>query len=203
MIHFSKNWIALEGVLSHRLKSQINETLRSIPKHDRWVARDRITKKNLSKAEVRYIDYDNTDYIRSVLNGFNEVEDPTKTWLINLIDTYKWFFAPFDSSGNTTKIGELIPEPVQVITYKQRNYHDWHNDGSVGTHRLLTLLVNLSDSEDYEGGDLQFEGENEMGQWTREKYTGIIYPSRYPKRLTTITKGIKSCMIVYFREKQN
>ena len=53
-------------------------------------------------------------------------------------------------------------------------------------------MVQLTDPNEYEGGDLQFGLQNEDGEWytaKREKGSITIFPSFFTHRVTPVTKG--------------
>ena len=55
--------------------------------------------------------------------------------------------------------------------------------------------VQLSDEEEYEGGDLQFMINNKIVDAPRKKGTIVIFPSFIMHRVTQITKGTRQSIV--------
>lgn len=99
-------------------------------------------------------------------------------------------------------------ENFQYTTYKYdvkkkiEQHYDWHMDqgSSEGPPRKLSLVLQLSDPSEYEGGELQIMTGNSgsLGETCR-KQKGIIYafPSYLMHRVTPVTKGIRRTLVVW------
>ena len=78
---------------------------------------------------------------------------------------------------------------------------NWHMDITpAAATRKLSYSIQLSDTNDYEGGDLEFfdgdnTGKNEKNPKLREKGNIIVFPSYLWHRITPITKGIRYAMV--------
>lgn len=57
------------------------------------------------------------------------------------------------------------------------------------------MTIQLSDTDAYEGGDLQFMINNKIENTPREKGTIIIFPSFIMHRVTPITKGTRHSIV--------
>lgn len=91
-------------------------------------------------------------------------------------------------------------EQIQYTEYYEGGGHyDWHMDCGIGiqNQRKLSVTVQLSDSDEYEGGDLQFNlgGDPKTGQ--RGKGNVIIFPSFYLHRVTPVTKGTRKSFVLW------
>ena len=55
-------------------------------------------------------------------------------------------------------------QELQLTKYSEGNFFDWHLDFGAGeiSNRKLSMTIQLSDEEEYEGGDLQFMINNEI-----------------------------------------
>jgi len=119
-------------------------------------------------------------------------------------------------------------EGVQIASYKAGEYYGWHIDGDSdhwaarklinsnsphvpklnetkdpifkGLVRKLSIIVQLSDPEDYEGGDIYFsrppkdgrlDAEGETIPQFREKGSVIVFPSYVRHKVSPVTKGIR------------
>jgi PKHD-type hydroxylase len=95
----------------------------------------------------------------------------------------------FDITGFQTEL--------QLASYGQRNFFDWHMDFGTGdlSNRKLSITVQLSDPDEYEGGELQFMINQDIFTATKEKGTAIIFPSFALHRVTPITKGCRKSIV--------
>ncbi len=65
-------------------------------------------------------------------------------------------------------------------------------------NRKLSMSIQLSDPDDYEGGDFQFEdGLNPLPKESREKGSILIFPSFYMHEVTPVTKGTRHCLVTW------
>lgn len=93
-------------------------------------------------------------------------------------------------------------EDFQYTVYGPENDHyDWHIDkGSNknnGSPRKLSLVLQLSDPSEYEGGELQLmTGMNTMNL---EKKKGIVhaFPSFVLHRVTPVTRGVRRTLVIW------
>jgi len=63
------------------------------------------------------------------------------------------------------------------------------------SHRKLSVTVQLSDEDSYEGGDLQFMINNRIENAPRKKGTVIVFPSFILHRVTEVTKGKRNSIV--------
>ena len=99
-------------------------------------------------------------------------------------------------------------EPLQFLRYKKGGRYDSHMDiqwSDLKTNipnRKLTVITQLSDPKDYEGGELQFfNGERPMDKKTVEEIRGqgsvIVFDSRDWHRVTPVTKGTRYSLVCW------
>jgi PKHD-type hydroxylase len=92
-------------------------------------------------------------------------------------------------------------EDFQYATYTEddQGHYTWHNDMSdtSASSRKFTLVLQLSDPSEYEGGDLETFIGVEPG--TVDKKKGMIagFPSWTLHRVTPVTKGIRKSLVVW------
>ncbi|MFY0631576.1 MAG: 2OG-Fe(II) oxygenase [Flavobacteriaceae bacterium] len=88
-------------------------------------------------------------------------------------------------------------QELQLTRYSEGDFFDWHLDFGAGeiSARKLSMTIQLSDSDDYEGGDLQFMMNNKIENAPRKKGTIIIFPSFIMHRVTPITKGTRQSIV--------
>lgn len=95
----------------------------------------------------------------------------------------------FDITGFQTEL--------QLASYGVKHFFDWHMDFGSGdlSNRKLSITVQLSDPDEYEGGELQFMINQTVFTATKEKGTAIIFPSFALHRVTPITKGCRKSIV--------
>jgi PKHD-type hydroxylase len=94
---------------------------------------------------------------------------------------------------------------VQYTTYdgdKQAHY-DWHHDvdfkNNQPYHRKLSLTLQLSNPDEYEGGDFEFDGDiDQLPPEYKEKGTILIFPSFYRHRVSPVTQGTRKALVAWF-----
>ena len=89
---------------------------------------------------------------------------------------------------------------IQYTVYDQDGDHyDWHMDkGMINTSpRKLSMVLQLSDPADYEGGDLEFFLGSDVIK--AEKKRGMIYafPSYIVHRVTPVTSGVRKSLVAW------
>jgi len=86
-------------------------------------------------------------------------------------------------------------------TRKEGGYLDWHMDIGVGevNRRKLATTVQLSDPNDYEGGDFQvwYGGSERFITLPREKGDVLIMPTFYLHNITPITRGERRALVYW------
>ena len=92
-------------------------------------------------------------------------------------------------------------EGLQFTEYKEPDDHyTWHVDISfVGSiTRKLTVVLQLSDPNDYEGGDLEISTgrfEDSCSQAKKEQGTVIVFPTFMMHRVAPVTKGTRYSLV--------
>jgi hypothetical protein len=93
-------------------------------------------------------------------------------------------------NNNITKI-----EFHEVKIYSPGDKFDRHHDGCCNKERTeerkINIIIQLSDSDEYQGGDL-YVGDKKM---SRELGTGIYFPANYAHKVTELTEGNRCCLI--------
>jgi PKHD-type hydroxylase len=112
-------------------------------------------------------------------------------------------------------------EKIQYTKYSEGQFYNWHHDAGLPTHykpvsvgnnceglaqdyinqniefvRKLSFVLQLSDPEDYEGGNLQILAEDGKSYFApRKKGTIILFDSRAQHRVLKITKGVRKSLV--------
>ena len=107
-------------------------------------------------------------------------------------------------------------ESCQFTEYKKGQFYDWHcdshtepydhpeNRNSHGKYRKLSMTVSLTDPDEYEGGDLEFDFRNQEEQSQprvckeiRPKGSLVVFPSFVWHRVKPVTKGIRHSLVCW------
>ena len=110
---------------------------------------------------------------------------------------------------------------MQYTRYEEGQFYGWHNDAGIATHykpvsvsnrqdglaqdffnenielvRKLSFVMQLSDPDDYEGGNLQLLDESGNSYIApRQRGTVILFDSRTQHRVLKVTKGIRKSIV--------
>ena len=116
--------------------------------------------------------------IQVIVNGVNN-----KMWNFDLI-----------GFGEDIQYGEYSAE--------QEGHYDWHLDISNDTNfRKISISIQLTDPEEYEGGELQFLKERKETNASKGKGTAILFPSYLMHRVKKVTKGIRKSLVIWISGK--
>ena len=91
-------------------------------------------------------------------------------------------------------------ENIQIGEYKaeESGKYGWHLDiGKNTLHRKISVSIQLSDPNDYEGGDLEFFTSRNIIKAPKDKGTVILFPSYFLHRVTELTKGTRRSLVVW------
>ena len=144
------------------------------------------------------------DFRRSIIRWIDHTVNPEYTWIhdklwkLQISINRDWF------GFNVTNL-----PPIQFTEYdgsykgEYKSHQDvfWLPHGN--THRKVSLVVQLTDPNEYEGGNLRFEkinnypgdGDNES---MRKQGTVIAFPSFVYHRLEPVTKGKRYSLVGWF-----
>jgi len=117
------------------------------------------------------------------------------------LDIYKTFHELIGRCNNEFYQFKLteITEHIQYTVYnsEDQGYYDWHIDmGPDKARRKLSLVCQLSDPSEYEGGELQINTGHVMIP-EKDKGTVILFPSYLLHRVTPVTKGTRRSLVLW------
>jgi len=152
----------------------------------------------------------------TVYHGLDKkIRNSRVTWL-NDRWIYNWFvkriYEVNKDFWNVSLGGFESIEAIQFTKYSKNQFYGWHQDNGLDEEntRKLSAVIPLSDSDEYEGGDIQFYNhlakphkDDEEKIMTedilRKKGTLIIFPSFTWHQVTRVTKGERMSIVVWFR----
>ena len=96
---------------------------------------------------------------------------------------------------------------IQYTTYigEDKGFYDWHPDNeftSEGDYdRKLTVVIQLNDPSDYEGGAFEFriKGKRVSPEGFEKKGSIIAFPSFLEHRVTEVTKGTRNSLVSWIK----
>ena len=90
-------------------------------------------------------------------------------------------------------------EPLQLTTYSSENegMYTWHQDTGGNISRKLSVVVQLSDPCDYEGGQLQIWSNSGVEDIPREKGLITIFPCWTMHQVTPVTSGQRKSLVCW------
>ena len=96
-------------------------------------------------------------------------------------------------------ISSIIDSIQYTEYYEGGGHYDWHMDMGdfPQNHRKISLTIQLSDPNTYEGGDLEFWVGREPDKAPREKSFAVLFPSYLMHRVTPITKGTRKSLVLW------
>jgi PKHD-type hydroxylase len=91
-----------------------------------------------------------------------------------------------------------LAEPLQYADYGEGGHFEWHTDlGVQGTSgRKLSLSVQISDPDTYDGGALEFINVKRL-PIPRDVGTAIVFPSYLTHRVAPVTRGRRRSLVAW------
>lgn len=144
------------------------------------------TNDNYRRTKLRWIDPANNPEFQPVYQEF---------WKFLIQVNQHWF------NFNVTHL-----PPLQFTEYTEEDKSEYksHQDvfwlNPTPRHRKITLILQLSDPNDYDGGDLILEnvGEKPPAENIRAQGTFIAFPSFVYHSLTPVTRGKRHSLVAWF-----
>jgi len=119
-------------------------------------------------------------------------------WLASLL----WPYVEH-ANKNGFEIAVQRQAEMQFVEYtaEPSGHYDWHHDvqwnGQSGLDRKLSITVQLSGADEYQGGDFEFD-ELKTNADFRSKGTVLIFPSYLRHRIHPITQGTRRALVAWF-----
>lgn len=130
---------------------------------------------------------------RSQINWINNT--PETAWvfqkLAHIASALNSQFYQFDLTG--------FGEPLQLTNYDQSEHgmYGWHQDYGTRISRKLSLVLQLTDPSEYEGGNLQVMTSGDV--LTIRKQRGLVaaFPSYVVHQVTPVTQGSRQSLVAW------
>tara|TARA_Y100000114_G_scaffold156999_1_gene186507 strand:- start:9417 stop:9989 length:573 start_codon:yes stop_codon:yes gene_type:complete len=141
----------------------------------------------------------NSHIRRSIVRWIDPLDEGSK-FISNLL----YYYA---NQANRYAFGVDISDiyDIQYTIYdgKDDGHYDWHFDtfwGNSSTFdRKLSITIQLSDSNDYEGGDFILDPQYDppSAKSLRQKGTILVFPSPIRHKVTNVKKGVRKSLVAW------
>ena len=144
---------------------------------------------HIRRSKVRFVKIDGSqgDFL-----GSNELYQE----LYKLIDKINTEYFKFDITGI---------DSIQYTEYdgEYEGHYDWHTDWNwtnpMNPPRKLSMTIQLSSGDEYEGGDFEIAHDLERGDPnTKTLGTVICFPSFMPHKVHPVMQGLRKSLVVWF-----
>lgn len=130
------------------------------------------------------------------------VRKSTIAW-IGIEDDSRWLYEKvwntFEAVNRWFKFDLLgLIDEIQFASYSVGDRFGWHLDAGGGqtSTRKLSMSVQLSDENNYSGGDLEFAACPQLDP-RRRRGTIIVFPSFLAHQVTEITQGARCSLVAW------
>tara|TARA_R110002012_G_scaffold47393_3_gene124184 strand:- start:1512 stop:2063 length:552 start_codon:yes stop_codon:yes gene_type:complete len=96
------------------------------------------------------------------------------------------------------------PPNIQYTVYEKGDHYDWHVDTHWANQdslydRKISIIIQLTDYEDYSGGDLELDTTSWDGskEFCQQKGAILVFPSFLRHRVTPVTKGTRKSLVAW------
>ncbi len=118
-------------------------------------------------------------------------------WLQSLL----WSYVEQANSAFQVALNRQMEMQYVEYTAEDAGHYDWHHDvqwnGQSGLDRKLSITVQLSDADEYEGGDFEFD-ELKTNADFRSKGTVLVFPSYLRHKIHPVTAGTRRALVAWF-----
>lgn len=130
------------------------------------------------------------------------IRDSHLHW-IELNDDSRWIYERLEKfvleANNVFKLDLWgFSEKIQLTKYAINQHYDWHKDSGMhkSSVRKLSIVVNLTDPNKYEGGTLEFFGK-ENRDMIKDQGSMILFPSYLYHRVHAVTSGTRYSLVMW------
>jgi PKHD-type hydroxylase len=132
---------------------------------------------------------------RSQVSWLNKSQNTSWVFekLAHIVSALNAQYYRFDLSG--------FGEALQLTNYDQSEHgmYGWHIDflGNTGPSRKLSVVLQLSDPSNYEGGNLQVMTSGEPNTVRKQRGLVAVFPSYVLHQVTPVTKGSRQSLVAW------
>lgn len=180
-------WQLWENRFNKETCDQIISLAKEIPEQESVVGSDNQAKTNESirKSKVRWL--------HKTMPQFKELHE-------TLVD----MFHISNRNAYGVDLSDVFEMQFTEYRSEEKGFYSWHIDTQfesvMASHRKLSMVVQLSDPDDYEGGEFEFNSLM-LGAPPQEKLKKqgnvLIFPSFVLHRVTPVTKGTRYSLVTW------
>lgn len=172
--------------------------------------------------EIFHAENNTSQLIDNVVN--KDIRNSRNSWIpdSHWISGWLWYYVQKINYQNFRyDIIDIDAGTLQYTHYGVGEFYDWHQDGDIDTCyvpetmvgsktnisqdqvllqgelvRKLSFSLQLSDPEDYMGGELEFlDNQNEPFFAPKQKGTIVVFDSRVKHRVREVTSGLRKSIV--------
>ena len=152
-----------------------------------------IAKNAFEQAEVGGVHFVNERVRRSSVNWVEKNQENYCVFekLSEVVSNINRDYYGFDLLG--------FSEKLQLTNYSSQNQgtYTWHQDFNADCSRKLSLVLQLSEPSDYEGGNLQILTNSNARNVERERGLIALFPSWTLHQVTPVIKGSRQTLVTW------
>lgn len=130
---------------------------------------------------------------RSKISWLNKDHDTAWVFekLSDVVSSLNAQFFRFDLTG--------FGEPMQLTNYDQSDHgmYGWHQDYNTKISRKLSIVLQLTDPAQYEGGNLQVLTSGEPQTIRKQRGLVAAFPSHTLHQVTPVTQGSRQSLVAW------
>lgn len=90
-------------------------------------------------------------------------------------------------------------EPLQLSNYDQSDHgmYGWHVDFGQGVSRKLSMAVQLTDPDEYEGGNFEYFAGGRPNTFQRKRGIIAVFPSYLLHQVTPVVRGSRQSLVAW------
>ena len=105
-----------------------------------------------------------------------------------------------EANRNAFNIEASYIPAVQYGEYTEGNFYSWHHDvnweGDAAFDRKISIVIQLSDPDDYEGGEFQFKNIQTPSNF-KTRGSVLAFLSYNEHQVTQVTTGIRKSLVAW------
>lgn len=140
-------------------------------------------------------DSKNEEYRSSEIRWI-EQHDPESQFINGMI----WNYAS-EANRNAFNFDISLVREIQYTKYEavKKGHYNWHIDTFWANpsmyDRKLSIVIQLTDPSEYEGGDFEFDAQYPQPVGLRDKGSVLVFPSFLAHRVTPLTAGTRRSLV--------
>lgn len=127
-------------------------------------------------------------------------------WLGQHVAEARWLYEKFvamvteaNSSLWNFELTGIFDDLQYTVYHEGGGHYDWHMDTGSGvfSKRKVSITLQLSGPDEYEGGDFEFLLGKDVTKLPRKKGCAIVFPSFFLHRVAPVTKGVRKSLVLW------